>query len=106
MFKELPLRPLDWTAVLEEELLLLFPLKLPGLGRHGLLFLSNLQGLLSIEQYTLSPRLPVEHVVGVGPVQLAAGGQRLVQLDQGSRPVTGANTQQPPSLVDLEINTS
>ena len=48
------------------------------------------------------PNSPVKHVVGVGPVQLAAGGERLVQLDEGGRPVTGSDTQQSTSLVDLK----
>ena len=60
----------------------------------------------SLAQHPLVPHPPVEHVVSVGSVQLAAGGEGLVQLDEGGRPVTGSHTQQPPSLVDLEINTS
>ena len=118
MFKELFLSSLIRTTIFDEQLFLLLSLKLPGLGCHRLLLLGNLQGLLSVEQDPLSSCLPeleimsrmishrqlqpVKHVVCIGPVQLAAGGEGLVQLYEGRRPVTRTNTKQPTSLVDLD----
>ena len=45
---------------------------------------------------------PVEHVISIGPVQLAASGQGLVQLDQRGCAVSSAHTEQTPRLVNLK----
>ena len=117
MIKERLLSPLNRATLLQQKFLLLFLLKLSSLCQHRFLLFCNLYSFFSIEQYSLPPRFsktniftmtvitvrsPVKHVISVGPVQLAAGGQGLVQLDEGGGAVSRAHTQQPPGLMNLE----
>ena len=117
VLKEDLLSSLNGASLLQQKFLLLFLLKLSCLCQHCFLLFCNLDSFVSIEQNPLSPRFsailpliiiiiimsrsPVKHVIGIGPVQLAAGGQGLVQLDEGRGAVSRAHAQQPPRLVNL-----
>ena len=118
VLKEGLLSPLNGASLLQQKFLLLFLFKLSCLCQHCFLFFCNLYSFVSIEQNPFSPRFsaittltitiiiiirsPVKHVIGIGPVQLAAGGQGLVQLDQGGGAVSSAHTEQAARLVNLE----
>ena len=112
VLKEDLLSPLNGASLLQQKFLLLFLLKLSCLCQHCFLLFCNLDSFVSIEQNPLSPRFsaitsitiiiiiiimtrsPVKHVIGIGPVQLAAGGQGLVQLYEGGGAISCANTEQ------------
>ena len=90
VLKEGLLSPLNGASLLQQKFLLLFLFKLSCLCQHCFLFFCNLYSFVSIEQNPFSPRFsaittltitviilmrsPVKHVIGIGPVQLAAGG--------------------------------